>query len=156
MEDCLTLTEPAWNEIARHAEETFPEECCGVVLSNGISDRAQRLRNIQNDLHAMDPKTYPRTAEIAYNMDVRVLDSLLREAEKIGYTLKAFYHSHPNHGAYFSQEDREAATPFGDPTYPGASHIVASIYDRTVRQILAFSWSPELKDFVEIPIQKIA
>ena len=156
MDKTFHISETAWNEISRHAEETFPEECCGVLLSNGITDRAQRLRNIQNELHALDPKTHPRTAAIAYNMDCRVLDSLLLEARKIGYTLKGFYHSHPNHGAYFSKEDRDAATPFGEPTYPEAWQIVVSIYDRCVREILAFTWSEGKKDFVEIPCEKVS
>ena len=151
----VLLTEEACNEISRHAEEEFPEECCGVVLSNGITDRAQRLRNIQNELHALDPKTHPRTAAIAYNIDVRVLDSLLLEANKIGYTLKAFYHSHPNHPAYFSPEDRAAATPLGEPTYPEAAQIVVSIYDREVRKVLAFAWSDDKNDFVEVALKKI-
>ena len=155
MDKTLALSEAAWNEITRHAQEAFPEECCGVVLSNGITDRAQRLRNIQNDLHALDPKTHPRTAAIAYNMDSRVLESLLIEARKIGYTLKAFYHSHPNHAAYFSPEDRDAATPFGEPTYPDAVQIVVSIYDRVVKKMLAFAWSDEKKDFVEIPLRRV-
>ncbi|HEY7218504.1 MAG TPA: M67 family metallopeptidase [Candidatus Binatia bacterium] len=150
----MQLTHDAWNEISRHAEDEFPEECCGVVLSNGMSDRAQRLRNIQNELHARDPKTHPRTAAIAYNMDVRVLDSLLLEAEKLGYTLKAFYHSHPNHDAYFSPEDRDAASPFGEPTYPDAAQIVVSVYNRVVNKIRAFAWSGEKNDFVEVPINR--
>ena len=151
----VELTESTWNDIARHAEEEFPEECCGVVLSNGATDRAQRLRNIQNELHARDPKTHPRTAAIAYNMDVRVLDSLLLEAGKLGYRLKAFYHSHPNHDAYFSAEDRAAATPFGEPTFPEAFQIVVSIYDREVKRMCALVWSDDQNDFVEVPIKKI-
>lgn len=151
----VELTESTWNDIARHAEEEFPDECCGVVLSNGATDRVQRLRNIQNELHARDPKTHPRTAAIAYNMDVRVLDSLLLEAGKLGYRLKAFYHSHPNHDAYFSAEDRDAATPFGEPTYPDALQIVVSIYERVVRTIKSFAWSEEKNNFVEVPVKKI-
>jgi len=155
MDKNLLISETAWNEISRHAEEEFPEECCGVVLSNGVTDRAQRLRNIQNELHALDPKTHPRTATIAYNMDVRVLDSLLLEAEKLGYTLKAFYHSHPNHDAYFSPEDRDAATPLGEPTFPNAAQIVVSIYHREVKRLAAFAWSEDQNDFVEVAIKKI-
>jgi proteasome lid subunit RPN8/RPN11 len=155
MDKNLLISETAWNEISRHAEEEFPEECCGVVLSNGVTDRAQRLRNIQNELHALDPKTHPRTAAIAYNMDVRVLDSLLLEAEKLGYTLKAFYHSHPNHDAYFSPEDRDAATPLGEPTFPNAAQIVVSIYHREVKRLAAFAWSEGQNDFVEVAIKKI-
>ena len=155
MDKALVISESAWTEISRHAEETFPEECCGVVLSNGTTDRAQRLRNIQNDLHGLDPKTYPRTAAIAYNMNLKVLDSLLIEAGKIGYTLKAFYHSHPDHAAYFSPEDRDAATPFGEPTYPDTAQIVVSIYDRVVTEMRAFAWSDAKKDFIEVSLHRV-
>ena len=151
----VLLTAATWDEISRHSQDEFPEECCGVVLTDGITDRAQRLRNIQNELHAKDPKTHPRTAAIAYNMDVRVLDSLLLEAGKLGYTLKAFYHSHPNHDAYFSQEDRDAATPFGEPSYPEAIQIVVSVYESVIRKILAFAWSDEQRDFVEVLIKRV-
>jgi len=151
----VLLTAATWDEISRHSQDEFPEECCGVVLTDGITDRAQRLRNIQNELHAKDPKTHPRTAAIAYNMDVRVLDSLLLEAGKLGYTLKAFYHSHPNHDAYFSQEDRDAATPFGEPTYPEAIQIVVSVYESVIKKILAFAWSDEQRDFIEVLIKRV-
>jgi proteasome lid subunit RPN8/RPN11 len=152
MDQSFSLPTAAWNEIRLHAQDEFPDECCGVVLSNGVTDRVQRLRNIQNELHSRDPKTHPRTAAIAYNMDVKVLDSLLLEASKIGFALKAIYHSHPNHDAYFSPEDRAAATPFGEPTYPDAVQIVVSIYDRVVKNIVAFAWSDARQDFVTIDI----
>ena len=61
----LLLSEGAVEEIAQHAQETFPEECCGVILTDGTVDRVHRLKNIQNQLHALDPQTYPRTAIIA-------------------------------------------------------------------------------------------
>ena len=150
----IELTEDAWTEISRHARETFPEECCGVVLSNGIADRVQRLNNIQNKLHALDPQSYPRTAAIAYAMDPLELESILREGEARGQKLKAFYHSHPDHDAYFSAEDKAFASPFGEPTYPDAAQIVVSIYNRAVKIIRAFAWSPMKKDFTEVPIMR--
>ena len=150
----IELTENAWTEISRHARETFPEECCGIVLSNGIVDYVQPLKNIQNKLHALDPQTYPRTAVIAYAMDPLELESVLREGEASGRKLKAFYHSHPDHDAYFSAEDKAFASPFGEPTYPGAVQIVVSIYNRAVKIIRAFAWSPADKDFTEVPIAR--
>jgi adenylyltransferase/sulfurtransferase len=150
MDNTFSLSGAVWKEICQHAEDEFPDECCGVLLSNGTIDRVQRLRNIQNELHARDPKTHPRTAAIAYNMDVKVLDALLLEASKIGFALKAIYHSHPNHGAYFSTEDHDAATPFGDPTYPDAVQIVVSIYDQVIKEIAAFAWSDDRQNFVEV------
>jgi len=148
------LTRDAWNEISRHARETFPDECCGVILSAGETDRVQPLENIQNKLHALDPETYPRTAAIAYAMDPLELESILRQAQANGQALKAFYHSHPNHDAYFSDEDKAFARPFGEPAYPDAVQVVISVYNRAVRVIRAFAWSVEANDFIEVPIDR--
>jgi proteasome lid subunit RPN8/RPN11 len=150
----LFLSQAAWNEISCHAQETFPEECCGVVFSKGNTDQVHRLRNIQNQLHELDPQTYPRTAAIAYAMDHKELETVLDSSGRNGAKLKAFYHSHPNHDSYFSAEDKAFASPFGEPTFPGAAQIVVSIYDRAVKQICAFAWSEEQKDFVEVTLTK--
>lgn len=151
----LTLTAKAWEEIRRHAMETFPEECCGVILDKGASDQVRRCVNVQNRLHALDPQTYPRDATIAYAMDPRELQAILRESETTGARIKAFYHSHPDHDAYFSEEDKAFACPFGEPAYPDSAQIVISIYDRAVKQVLAYAWDQEKEDFVEVAIQKI-
>jgi proteasome lid subunit RPN8/RPN11 len=149
------ISTSAWDAICEHAQRSFPEECCGVVLSNGMTDHIRQLKNIQNDLHALDPKTYPRTAAIAYTMDVKELEEVLHQAEREGANLKAFYHSHPDHEAYFSEEDKAFACPFGEPTFPNTAQIVVSIYGRIVRRISAFAWSEETQDFTEVPIKII-
>jgi proteasome lid subunit RPN8/RPN11 len=148
----LQLSDHTLKEIKQHARETFPEECCGIVLSDGASDRVQQLKNIQNKLHALDPVTYPRTAAIAYAMDPQELEEVIHKAEGAGAKLKAFYHSHPDHEAYFSDEDKAFASPFGEPTFPGTAQIVVSIYGRVVKRVAAFAWSSDKKDFVEIPV----
>jgi proteasome lid subunit RPN8/RPN11 len=143
------------NEISRHAQEAFPEECCGVVFTDGSTDWTQRVQNIQNQLHALDPQTYPRTALIAYAMDPKELEVVIDAAHKHGAKLKAFYHSHPNHDAYFSEEDKAFASPFGEPTFPGAAQIVVSIYGKAVKRLCVFLWSEEEKDFVPVPLQQV-
>jgi [CysO sulfur-carrier protein]-S-L-cysteine hydrolase len=150
----LRLSEKAWEEISQHAQEAFPEECCGVVLTDGTLDRVHRLKNIQNQLHALDPQTYPRTAAIAYAMDYKELEFVIDDAERSGSKLKAFYHSHPNHDAYFSAEDKAFASPFGEPTFPGTAQLVVAIYNRVVTEICAFAWSDEEKDFVKVALIK--
>ena len=87
-------------------------------------------------------------------MDPKELEAILQDAESRGTRIKAFYHSHPDHEAYFSEEDKAFATPFGEPTFPESIQIVISIYGRIVRRILAFAWSDDKKDFVEIPLRK--
>lgn len=150
----LTLTQRVLDEISRHAAEAFPEECCGVILDNGKALEVRRCSNIQNALHALDPETYRRTAATAYALDPKELEAILQEAESRGARIKAFYHSHPDHEAYFSEEDKAFATPFGEPTFPESVQIVISVYDRIVRRILAYAWSDDNKDFAEIPLRK--
>ena len=149
----LLLSAKAWEAISQHAKETFPDECCGVVLVNGAADEVQRLKNIQNLLHEIDPQTYPRTATTAYAMDYKELEVIIDNAKRRGAKLKAFYHSHPNHDAYFSAEDKAFASPFGEPTFPGTAQIVVSVYDHLIKGIRAFAWSDEHKEFVEVPVK---
>ena len=149
----LCLTAKSIEDISHHARQAFPEECCGVIFSNGDTERVQGLSNIQNKLHALDPITYPRTAVIAYAMDPKELEQAMGAAG--GAKLKAFYHSHPNHDAYFSDEDKAFACPFGEPTFPGAGQIVVSVYDGAVRRICAYAWSDSAGDFVEVAVKKV-
>jgi len=152
----LQLSVKAWEAISKHAKETFPDECCGVVLTNGAADNVHPLKNIQNLLHDLDPHTYPRTATTAYAMDYKELESIIDNAKRNGAKLRAFYHSHPNHDAYFSAEDKAFASPFGEPTFPGTTQIVVSIYDHVIKDLRAFAWSDEDKNFVEVPVKIIS
>lgn len=135
--------------LCQHAEEIFPDECCGVIVTRGEQVEVQRITNIQNDMHAKDPDTYPRDATIAYFMQPKELLAVIQETEGGDAELTAFYHSHPNHDAYFSAEDKLQAM-FGDePSYPDTDYVVISIYDREVRTINGFRWDEGEKDFVE-------
>jgi proteasome lid subunit RPN8/RPN11 len=100
-------------------------------------------------MHAKDPESYPRTARRAFLIDPFALERILREAKERGEVLRGIFHSHPDEDAYFSQEDREAAVPFGDvPSYPQAVHIVMSVREGEVRGAKAFRWDPARKDFL--------
>jgi proteasome lid subunit RPN8/RPN11 len=141
-----------WDAICRHAQETFPEECCGAILEGRGDEEVHRITNIQNAMHAKDPQSYPRDATIAYFMNPKELLAVIREADSGKATLKAFYHSHPNHDAYFSAEDRARAMFVDEPSYPDAAYLVISIYDGEVRVIRAYVWDGTSKDFVETPL----
>ncbi len=138
-----------WDALCRHAQETFPDECCGAILESRGGEEARRITNIQNAMHTKDPQSYPRDATIAYFMDPKELLAVIREADSGKATLKAFYHSHPAHDAYFSAEDRARAL-FGDePSYPDTAYLVISIYQREVRVIRAYVWDEKKRDFIE-------
>ena len=148
----LRISKVSWEAICQHARETFPEECCGVIVGGAGQEEVRRMTNAQNALHQKDPVAYPRNATTAYFMDAKELLALLQEVDTRHLTLKAFYHSHPNHGAYFSAEDKARAMFDDEPAYPDSAHLVVSIYDQEVREAKAFAWEPEKRDFVAIPL----
>ena len=151
----MILDEQTWTALATHAAEAYPDECCGVIVAApGGEERVMRVRNVQDEMHARDPEHYPRTARIAYTGHPEDLKGALDAAERPGCRLVAFYHSHPDHEAYFSEEDVKQATPFGEPSYPDALQIVVSVRDRVVKYAKAFAWSAERQTYVEKPLQR--
>jgi len=138
--------------IHSHARETYPEECCGFIVERGGQEEVVRVANIQNQLHARDPVQFQRTAATAYSMGREQLPVIL-DAERGVLAIRAIYHSHPEHDAYFSATDRDQALGGADaPTYPEAVQIVVSVRDGEVRATKAFAWDDVARDFVEIEL----
>tara|TARA_B100000809_G_C14941097_1_gene460477 strand:- start:229 stop:687 length:459 start_codon:yes stop_codon:yes gene_type:complete len=146
----IPLSQKNLVEIRKHSLEDYPNECCGIVIGLAGSvdkDILFRCTNIQNKLHEMDPKTYPRDAKTAYNIDPRELFGIFNQIESKKLVLKTFYHSHPDHDAYFSDEDKQMALFDGEPTYPNASYLVISVYNKLVKDEAWFEWNPQTKSF---------
>ncbi len=151
----LALSTGTVEQIHAHAAAEYPDECCGVIVEeNEAIQRVLRLRNVQDRMHAEDPERFPRTARTAYYPDSRDLIDALGRARAPGAELLAFYHSHPDHDAYFSDEDAAQATPLGEPSYPEAAQIVISVYEGRVRDTRAYAWSMGEGRYVEIPIER--
>ncbi len=151
----VTLLPTTLNEICIHAKSQFPEECCGIILHNGMQEHVRPCRNIQNDLHRDDPTSYPRDARTAYVMHPDDLIAIHKESESEDLPIKAFYHSHPDHEAYFSDKDKSDAMMWGEPVYPGVAYLVISIYGDTIRVVKAFTWNEVKSDYLEVPFQTI-
>lgn len=149
----IHLSARTWDAICQHAQEIFPNECCGAILVKDDCEEVLRITNIQNAMHGKDPQQFPRDATIAYFMDPKELLAMNKEVDSGRAGLKAFYHSHPNHEAYFSAEDKRQAL-FGDePSYPDIAYLVISVYDRQVRDIKAYQWDETARDFVETELR---
>ena len=75
--------------------------------------------------------------------------------EREGFGVVVIYHSHIDasepgkSGAYFSETDRRQALVGGEPAYPTAVYVVASVMNGHVDAMAAFRWSGV--DFAEIP-----
>jgi [CysO sulfur-carrier protein]-S-L-cysteine hydrolase len=148
----VTLTRETIAAIDRESIAAHPEECCGIVLADGERELVRPIPNVQNRLHAEDPEKHPRDAAIAYFMEPKALYAVLEESEKQNRPIRVFYHSHPEHGAYFSDEDKARALAWDEPAYPGAAYLVVAVYAREVKDRRAYVWDEATRDFVEVPI----
>lgn len=145
-----TVEDHHLRDLLAHAEGEYPNEACGVVLGlPGGKVRVRPMRNIQDEMHRRLPEHYPRNARMAYQWDDVERRQMEAECAAPGCRLLAVYHSHPDHGAYFSETDQAAATPLGEPTYPGAAQIVVSVLEGKAAEIKAFVWSAEAGAYVE-------
>lgn len=153
----LQISSYVLDMMLRHGEREYPHEACGIVIGPKGKNAAIGvfpIKNIQNELHQKDPQRYPRDAKTAYQMDSREVKIVEREAESKGFELKLFYHSHPDHGVYFSDEDKAMACPWGEPSYPEVGHVVVSVNAGAAVAASEFYWSPEKQDFLERILKK--
>ena len=111
----LKLRPTDYDEIRRHGEETYPHECCGVLLGV-IGDDTREVRatvrcgNTQID-----------SPENRYNIDPRELVRVQREARERALDIVGFYHSHPDHPARWSPTD------FQEAHWIGCSYVITSV-----------------------------
>jgi len=144
----MKLDKETIREIYQHALEAYPEECCGIITGDGRGQTVHRCKNIQNSLHAEDPESFPRDARTAYVIDRKEFDNIIALAKRQGKEVIAFYHSHPEHEAYFSTEDVAAQTVFGEPEFPEAAHVVVSVIGGKVHDMKCYGWDGDRRDFI--------
>ncbi len=135
-----------------HAEREFPFECCGFIISDATTEEVRPIANIQNRKHAEDPDAFPRDARTAFLMEPQEHLAVMNEVDRRKLGLRAVYHSHPDHDAYFSETDRAQACSFdpSEPDYPDTIYIVMSVRGGKFVRAAAFGWDPEKKEFAEI------
>ena len=149
----ISLADDILTEAREHALAEYPDECCGIVIGkpdHPENDQVFRCTNIQNQLHEQDPKTYVRDARTAYTIDPKELMRIMKQLVEQGLVIKLFYHSHPEHDAYFSEEDKRMALFDNEPTYPDARYLVISVYNKKIRDQAFFEWNPETSSFEKV------
>ncbi|MBI4197335.1 MAG: M67 family metallopeptidase [Deltaproteobacteria bacterium] len=147
----VTLCQSTLDEIIRHSESKYPHEACGLLIGPKEQKTVTRFiacKNIYDTMHAKDPTTYPRTSKTAYLIDSLDYQKIAREAHESNEEIKSVVHSHTDHDAYFSDEDRLVAAPWGEPLFPGISYIVISIWNQKFKEANEYYWDDRVKDFV--------
>lgn len=149
----LSFSDSILQQMRDEASRCYPEEACGVLLAHegtlGEVSDVVCCQNIQNRLHEAYPERYPRTAQTAYAIDPKEFDQIQIKARTEKKHIVTIFHSHPDHDAYFSEEDQSMAAPWGEPLFPMITYIVLSVYDRRVKRISEFYWDKKEKKYLE-------
>ena len=102
----IEVDKQAWEVMVRHAEATYPRECCGVMIGSidGDQKRVTEAFALENAYTGGQEDRYEIRPEDLLNTD--------REARKQGLDLIGIFHSHPDCAAYFSKTDLENSCPW--------------------------------------------
>lgn len=139
----------ALRHIVRHAEATWPAECCGLLLEDASGGlRFQPIANIAGT--ADGAATSRRSQRDGYVMDPKALLQALEASEQAGGRLWAIVHSHPEVGAYFSSEDKNMALGGEEsPLWPGVRYLVVSVRSGRADDARIYTWDDASRDFRE-------
>ncbi len=121
--------------IYEHAEREYPSECCGFVLGNVV----RPCVNVQDRLHQSDPELFPRTSRHAFALDFESTRFLIDSLDGDN-PVRVIYHSHPDVGAYFSEEDSRFALRGDEPLYPCVDYLVVGVEHRSVKGARLFRY----------------
>jgi len=111
----LTIRQSELDALRRHGEETYPHECCGVMLGRMDGDE----RAVEAVLRAGNTRV--DSPHNRYNIDPRELVRIQRESRERGLDIVGFYHSHPDHPARWSQTD------LAEAHWVGCSYVITSV-----------------------------
>jgi proteasome lid subunit RPN8/RPN11 len=112
----LKLAPKDYAALRRHGEETYPHECCGILL--GHSDDAG-ARIVTSTARCGNTRT--DSPHNRYSIDDRELICIQREGRERGEDIVGFYHSHPDHPAHWSSTD------LAEAHWIGSSYVITSV-----------------------------
>ena len=112
----LQISYADYEALRAHGEETYPHECCGVLLGKSVDDGGNRVQQL---VRAGNTRT--DSAHNRYNIAPQELVKIQRQARGLGLDIVGFYHSHPDHPAQWSPTD------FAEAHWLGCSYIITSV-----------------------------
>lgn len=112
----LRIEKEHYDAIRVHGEETYPHECCGVLLGQMLDDGARTVSSTARCGNTRTDSPHNR-----YNIDPKELIGIQREGRARGEDIVGFYHSHPDHPARWSQTD------LADAHWIGCSYVITSV-----------------------------
>jgi len=140
----LTIPQPLYDQLRAHGEETYPHECCGILLGKSDADAL----TVHELLRAGNTRT--DSAHNRYNIAPQELIAAQRQARKSGLDIVGFYHSHPDHPAQWSPTD------FAEAHWFGCAYVITAIekgHAALTNSFLLAGTTEDDKTFTDQPIE---
>jgi proteasome lid subunit RPN8/RPN11 len=109
----LKISKPLYDQLRAHGEETYPNECCGIMLGKA-NDAALTVQQL---IRAGNTRT--DSAHNRYHIAPQELLKAQREARNQGLDIVGF--SHPDHPAQWS------ITDFNEAHWFGCAYVITSV-----------------------------
>jgi proteasome lid subunit RPN8/RPN11 len=140
----LKLKQTEYDAIRKHGEETYPHECCGVLLGHVDKDGTRVVASIARAGNTRGDSPHNR-----YNIDPRDQIRIQREGRERGEDVIGYYHSHPDHPARWSSTD------LAEAHWPGLSYVITSVEKGKAASTNSFELnsSDEDRQFLDEEIQ---
>ncbi len=152
----LKLTRKQQETMYRHAEKTYPEECCGILLGRFQPEGETTVVEVWETENAFEKESKlfesvcPEAADGTlskrnrFTIDPAVLLKAQKYARMENLDIVGIYHSHPNHSCDPSEFDRAIA-------WESYSYLIMSVQEGKV--VACHSW--RLNQQQEFQVEKI-
>ena len=136
----LLIYKSAMDEIQAHMQETYPHECCGLIIGTTDNDvrtgvRAWRCGNLNTE-RAVD----------RYDLDPKDMLRAQQELDGSDQDIVGIYHSHPDHPSRASEFDRDHA-------WPGWSYMIGSVMKGQITSVQSWVLDASGARFEEEPVK---
>lgn len=139
----LKVKNADYQAMRAHGEETYPHECCGVMLGRAeagtnVVERVVRAGNTRTD-----------SPQNRYQIAPQELVKIQRQAREDRLDIIGFYHSHPDHPARWSETDLREAH------WIGSSYVITAVAGGVAQQTNSFRLAgtgEEDKQLVDEPV----
>jgi proteasome lid subunit RPN8/RPN11 len=111
----LKISFAGYEALRAHGVETYPHECCGVLLGHAAGGHNQVVEIVRAG------NTRTDSAHNRYHIAPEELVRIQRQARKAALDIVGFYHSHPDHPAMWSSTD------FAEAHWLGCSYVITRV-----------------------------
>ncbi len=111
----LSIQFKDYEALRTHGEQTYPQECCGVLLGRTLEGTNAVVQVIAAG------NTRTDSAHNRYHISPVELIRIQRQARAASLDIVGFYHSHPDHPAQWSSTD------IAEAHWLGCSYVITRV-----------------------------